>query len=124
MAAAASFAASMTKLPALELSGTVPFMDDGKAYADVALSEENDRLAARLFDLIEVLEQIVAWSEGYPAAVFPEPDFERADALLRAGGMTPASIGSSNIRDAIEGVGAIARGALGRIRAGFPLDCG
>jgi hypothetical protein len=46
--------------------------------------------------------------------VFPEPDLEHAAALLEAGGMTLDAVSASAMRHAIEGVGEIARRALGR----------
>jgi hypothetical protein len=58
------------------------------------------------------LEQIVQWAKAYPLAVFPEPDFVKARALLEAGGMAIDAISASNMRHVIEGVGEIARRAL------------
>jgi hypothetical protein len=82
---------------------------DRKAYADVALSEENDRL-------ILALEMIERWADAYPLTVFPEPDLVKARKLLEAGGMTLDSISADAMRHVIKGVGNIARGALGRGR--------
>jgi hypothetical protein len=58
------------------------------------------------------LQQIVQWSEAYPLAAFPEPDFSKAAALLRAGGMTLDAISAHCMRHVVEGVGNIAREAL------------
>jgi hypothetical protein len=80
---------------------------DAQAYANVALSEENDRL-------IDALEKIVSWADAYPLKVFPEPDFKKADELLEAGGMSLDGISASNMRHVVRGVGNIAREALGR----------
>lgn len=62
--------------------------------------------------LEEALQRIVQWSEAYPLAVFPEPDWKKAAELLRAGGMTLDSISATCMRHAVEGVGGIARDAL------------
>jgi hypothetical protein len=47
-------------------------------------------------------------------AVYPEPDLERAAALLAAGGLSLDSVSASNMRHVVEGVSAIARKALRR----------
>ena len=60
----------------------------------------------------EALRRIVQWSEAYPLAVFPEPDFKRARELLEAGGMTIDAVSASCMRHVVEGVGKIAREAL------------
>jgi hypothetical protein len=60
----------------------------------------------------EALQHIVSWSEAYPLAVFPEPDFKRAAALLKAGGITLDAVAASCMRHVVEGVGKIAREAL------------
>lgn len=62
--------------------------------------------------LEEALRQILAWSEAYPLKVFPEPDFKKVAKLLKAGGITLNSVGASNMRYVVEGVGRIAREAL------------
>lgn len=61
----------------------------------------------------EALERIDQWSRAYPLDVFPKPDLARARSLLEAGGMTLDSVSADAMRHAIEGVGAIARAALG-----------
>jgi hypothetical protein len=58
------------------------------------------------------LRQIVAWSEAYPLSVFPEPDLNKAQVLLRAGGMSLDGISAHAMRHVVEGVGKIAREAL------------
>ena len=60
----------------------------------------------------ESLEKIDTWAKAYPLEVFPEPDFKKAAALLKAGGMTIDAISASNMRHVVEGVGKIAREAL------------
>jgi hypothetical protein len=71
-----------------------------------------DKLADEIERLRHALEEIEAWSRAYPLRVFPEPDFDKAAELLKAGGMTLDSISASNMRHVVEGVGAIARKAL------------
>ena len=63
--------------------------------------------------LEEALHQIVEWAETYPLQVFPEPDWERARELLEAGGMTLDSVSASCMRRTVNGVGKIAKRALG-----------
>jgi hypothetical protein len=58
------------------------------------------------------LGRIVEWSDAYPTAVFPEPDFARAAAALSAAGMSLDVISASNMRHATKGCGDIARAAL------------
>jgi hypothetical protein len=60
----------------------------------------------------EALQQILQWSEAYPLAIFPEPDWKKAAQLLKAGGMTLDVISASCMRHVVEGVGRIAREAL------------
>lgn len=64
--------------------------------------------------LIEALERIEAWADAYPLDIFPEPDLKLARALLAAGGITLDAVSASMARHVIEGVGKIARNALGR----------
>lgn len=68
---------------------------------------------ARIEKLEEALRRILQWSEAYPLKVFPEPDWEKAAKLLKAGGMSLDAISASNMRHVVEGVGKIAREALG-----------
>jgi hypothetical protein len=63
--------------------------------------------------LTEALESIVRWSEAYPLEVFPEPDLVRARALLEAGGITLDAVSAYAMRHVVDGVGKIARQALG-----------
>lgn len=62
-------------------------------------------------DLKAALLRIVQWSEAYPLDIFPEPDFVRAKVLLGADELSRLS--ASNMRHVVEGVGKIARDALG-----------
>ena len=68
---------------------------------------------AQIDRMTEALERIEQWSRAYPRSVFPEPDLKRARALLEAGGMTLDAISAHAMRHAVEGVGKIARAALG-----------
>lgn len=67
----------------------------------------------RIEELEEALQKIVSWSEAYPLDIFPEPDLKRARALLEAGGITLDAVSAHCMRHVIEGVGRIAREALG-----------
>lgn len=77
-------------------------MSEGR---DHGWSDEIERLQS-------AFEQIEAWSRAYPLPAFPEPDLEKAAALLAAGGMSLDAISASNMRHVVEGVGEIARKAL------------
>ena len=61
----------------------------------------------------EALHRIVQWSRAYPLEVFPEPDLKRVHEVLTAHGMTLDAISAHAMRHAVEGVGKIAREALG-----------
>ncbi len=62
--------------------------------------------------LLAGLEEIIQWSEAYPLDVFPEPDFGKAQKLLKDGGMTLDGISASNMRHVITEVAKIAKAAL------------
>lgn len=66
----------------------------------------------RIDQLEDALRRIYDWSRAYPIASFPEPDWNKAHALLEAGGITMDSISAHCMRHVVEGVGKIARGAL------------
>jgi hypothetical protein len=66
---------------------------------------ENERLS-------DAMLKIEAWSNAYPVDVFPEPDFERVQDLLKAGGQSLSCVSASNMRHVVKGVGEIARSAL------------
>jgi hypothetical protein len=70
--------------------------------------QEADRRAV----LREALHRIAAWSEAYPLSIFPEPDWGKATALLKAGGITMDAVSASCMKHVVEGVGKIAREAL------------
>jgi hypothetical protein len=61
----------------------------------------------------EALEQIVAWSKAYPLDVFPEPDWAHVRSLLEWGGMSLDAVSAHCMRHVVEGVGRIAKEALG-----------
>jgi hypothetical protein len=68
----------------------------------------------RIAELEDALAKIESWSRAYPLTAFPEPDLKRAAELLEAGGITLDAVSANAIRHVIEGVGEIARRALGR----------
>jgi hypothetical protein len=82
------------------------------------MNDLDDQIITRLEERIEVLEaaleRIVAWSEAYPLAAFPEPDFSKAARLLEDGGMTLDAVSASNTRHVVKRVAEIAREALGK----------
>ena len=56
---------------------------------------------ARIEQLEEALRRLDQWSQAYPIDVFPEPDFERAEEVLKAAGMGITAISASNMRHVI-----------------------
>ena len=62
---------------------------------------QNLVLAEREFWDDLILNRIKAWSEAYPVAVFPEPDFRKAHEVLQANGITLDAISASNMRHVI-----------------------
>ena len=66
----------------------------------------------------KALEHIVLWSEAYPIAAFPEPDFAKVRELLAAGDIEVGAVSASNMRHVATNVGDIARTALATIGGG------
>jgi ribonuclease HI len=60
----------------------------------------------------EALRSLLRWSKIYSRDVFPEPDWEKADELLKAGGISLDVIRLHCMRHIMERVGQIAREAL------------
>jgi hypothetical protein len=79
----------------------------------VVMADNYERLDDRLSVLTEALQRIAQWADAYPLDVFPEPDLKKARELLEAGGITLDSISAHCMRHVVEGVGKIAREALG-----------
>jgi hypothetical protein len=53
-------------------------------------------------ELIERLRhEIAGWEQAYPLSAFPEPDLERAAAVLKDAGMTLDAISASNMRHVV-----------------------
>ena len=61
----------------------------------------------------DVLERIQQWANAYPLEAFPEPDFNKAHELLKAGGMTLDAITASNMRHVITSVKKLVDDVLG-----------
>ena len=60
----------------------------------------------------EALRRLLLWSNVYSRDVFPEPDWEKAEELLKAGGISLDAIRLHCMRHVMERVGQIAREAL------------
>ena len=60
----------------------------------------------------EALAEVKQRCEAYPATVFLEPDYEKARALLEAGGMTMDGLHGSWARHLLTDIGNIAAAAL------------
>jgi len=71
----------------------------------VSETDGNERLR-------DALEKIDKWAEAYPIEVFQEPDWERAEVVLREAGMSLTAISAANMRFVLQGVQKIAREAL------------
>lgn len=61
------------------------------------LENENDRLK-------DCLYHIKKWTQAYPLDVFPEPDFKKANEVLKQNGMGITSISASNMRHVLRGI--------------------
>ncbi len=60
------------------------------------------------------------WSKAYPLSAFPEPDLERARAVLEAAGMTLDSLSASSMRHVTTKLFAEFQPLRGAIEAAFP----
>ena len=74
--------------------------------------DEQRALIASWRERGEALEDFVKWSEAYPTTIFVEPDYEKAHALLQAGGMTLDAISAGVMREATREIGKRARAVL------------
>jgi len=81
----------------------------GEVGSTVWAFDRMEALRKQVEGLEQALESISQWSDAYPLDVFPEPNFEKAYELLKAGGMTLDAISASNMRHIVEGVGEIAK---------------
>jgi len=90
----------------------MPVLDLAYWKGRLATAEANLKVAEK------ALEHIVQWSEAYPIAAFPEPDFAKVRGLLAAGGIEVDAVSASNMRHVATNVGDIAREALATIGGG------
>lgn len=60
----------------------------------------------------DLLDEIDGWERAYPLRAFPEPDLEKAAAVLKANGMTLDSISASNMRHVVSCIAPKVRTAL------------
>jgi hypothetical protein len=60
----------------------------------------------------KALQRLLHWSRVYSRDVFPEPDWEKAGELLKAGGISIDVIRLHCMQNVMERVGQIAREAL------------
>jgi hypothetical protein len=103
----------LIKKKILALGGSVPVSEVDALAARVAeLEAEKAEFESSLEIYENALNRISQWAQAYPLEVFPEPDFDKARELLKAGGMTLDAISASNMRYVINGVGDIANKAL------------
>ena len=62
--------------------------------------------------LTDALQRIEDWSHAYPLPAFPEPDLDRARAVLEAAGLSLDAVSADAMRHVITQVAKIARDAL------------
>jgi hypothetical protein len=65
---------------------------------------ELDGFRMLVYELEQKMIKIRQWAGSYPISVFPEPDFKKAEKILKENGMTLDSISASNMRHVISGV--------------------
>ena len=69
-------------------------------------------LNLQIKELKAALLKIDSWAKAYPLKVFPEPDFKKANKVLKAAGLSLNAISASNMRHVINGVNNILEQAL------------
>lgn len=52
-------------------------------------------------DPLELADAMEQWSKAYPLSVFPEPDFAKADQVLKASGLSLSAISAANMRHVV-----------------------
>jgi len=63
-----------------------------------------EKLRDEIDDLQAKMHRIVTWIDAYPLKIFPEPDFEKARAVLKQNGMTLDAISASSMRHVLTGL--------------------
>lgn len=97
------------------LDSAQPIMAEAcRGYEDTIADLQADAatLRAEVERLRGALERIDQWADAYPLEVFAEPDFAKADEVLKTAGLSLSAISASNMRHVIGGVKAITRAAL------------
>jgi hypothetical protein len=64
----------------------------------------NDKLTQKIEKLSDTIFQISNWCEAYPLENFPEPDFKKANELLKVGGVSLGAVSASNMRHVLSGI--------------------
>ena len=79
------------------------FVGKCKDFYDIAFRAGMEHAAQPDMVLIpqEVIDKIEQWSRAYSTDVFPEPDFEKVHAALKAAGISIDSVSASNMRHVI-----------------------
>ena len=67
-------------------------------------------------EVVAVLHSLDQWEQAYPLDAFPEPDFKKAAALLKAGGMTLDAVSASNMRHVVSCIVPEVRALLARLK--------
>ena len=66
----------------------------------------------RIFELEDVLRQIYNWTQAYPIQLFSEPDMEKANELLRSGGIWMDQVAGHILRHTLDDIAEIAKSVL------------
>ena len=73
----------------------------GQVLLSQCVEERTAAHEARIEQLERALRLLDEWLQAYPIEIFPEPDFERAEEVLKAAGMGIITIRASNARHVI-----------------------
>lgn len=104
--AAAAIAALQAQVRELAMDVLATSGQAQEAYqAQLATEAERDALR-------EAVTRIDEWADAYPLDVFPEPDFAKADEVLKGAGLSLGAISASNMRHVVKSVKSITRAAL------------
>ena len=87
----------------LELSG-----DSHQVYASKRIKQletENEKLK-------DLFGKIDRWCKAYPITIFPEPDFKKANKVLKENNISLSAISASNMRHVVNGISGLIQKAL------------
>jgi hypothetical protein len=79
------------------------------------LKAANGELTLKVERYEDALQELADWAKAYPLDIFPEPDFKKANAILKANGMTVDAISASAMRHLLVRVQEIVHKAKGEV---------